>query len=145
MFLHLSVILFTGGMYTPPADTHWTPPTRQNPHQADTPWGRHPLSRHPLPWADTPTPKGRPPLSRHSLPRWQLQRAACILLECILVYVIKLWIFKLHVFGQNVVPSVKLYLWYICSILKLIYNLSIYSNNKLSSAFIYVFSYRPSN
>ena len=57
MFLHLSVILFTGGVWqTPQADTWgpWqTPPTQ-------TPPGRHPLQtplplgRHPSPQADTP-------------------------------------------------------------------------------------------
>ena len=67
MFLHLSVILFTGGCLPHP----WT----------DTPPGRHPLGRHPQgrpPWADTPWADTRPgqtlalgrhPLSRH--PPWQ--------------------------------------------------------------------------
>ena len=87
MFLHLSVILFTGGRgvwQTPPrqtqtwADTPWvdTPTSRQTPGQtppwADTTLDRHPLGRHP--WADTPpgrhppradTPPGRHPPGRH--------------------------------------------------------------------------------
>ena len=55
MFLHLSVILFTGGappgQDTPQADTPWA--GRHPPGQADTLLGRHPpLGRCPL--ADTP-------------------------------------------------------------------------------------------
>ena len=46
MFLHLSVILFTGGVSaSSPGQVPW----------ADTPLGRHPL------WADTPTPGQTPP------------------------------------------------------------------------------------
>ena len=54
MFLHQSVILFTGGCLPPPGQT-------------PTPWAdTHPLGRHPAPWADT-TPLGRhpTPLGRH--------------------------------------------------------------------------------
>ena len=58
MFLHLSVILFTGGVHPPGRHT--------------TPLGRHPLGRH---------------LPRRHTPSWQppLQRTIRILLECILV------------------------------------------------------------
>ena len=89
MFLHLSVILFTGGSATtlgrhpPLADTPQagTPP-------AQIPLGQTPLGRHPL---------GRHPLGRHPLPLphspslcsayWDTvnKRAVRILLECILV------------------------------------------------------------
>ena len=49
MFLHLSVILFTGVS----GPTHWTDPPTSHP-QADTPLPRAdtPLGKHP-PWADT--------------------------------------------------------------------------------------------
>ena len=60
MFLHLSVILFTGEICHTPlpwADTPWG----RHPPGADTPLGR-PLSRH-LP-GQTPPP-GRHPLGRH--------------------------------------------------------------------------------
>ena len=73
MCLHLSVILFTGGVW-------------QTPPQADTPLGRHspgqtppPVGRHPLPWKDTflgrhpprqtPHPQADTPLGKPSL--WQ--------------------------------------------------------------------------
>ena len=58
MFLHLSVILFTGGEGV--SGRH--PPGRQ-------PLFRHPMGRHP---------------GRHT-PRWPLQQTVRILLECILV------------------------------------------------------------
>ena len=84
MFLHLSVILFTGAgcVWQPPpgqtpgrrplADTpRQTPPGRHPPGQITL--SRHPLSRHPdrYPWADTPfwqtpfwqtAPRQTPPL-----------------------------------------------------------------------------------
>ena len=78
MFLHLSVILSTGGVSdrhpradtpragTPLVDTHW----------ADTPWADTPLGRHP--------PRQTPPLHPPP-PRRPLQRTVRILLECILV------------------------------------------------------------
>ena len=93
--LHMCVILFTGGCVSQYA-MECTPPW------ADTPLGRHSLSRHPLGrhspsrhplgrhtphlWADTPH-LGRHPLGRYPPPppRWQLKRAVRILLECILV------------------------------------------------------------
>ena len=108
MFLHLSVILSTGGIWQtpPPADTPL----------ADTPLGRHPQgryplgSRHPSPRGQTPHPgqtlprqappqSGRHPLSQAGTPsvrqappqsgpppeRWPLQRTIRILQECILV------------------------------------------------------------
>ena len=102
MCLHLTLILFTGGVWqTPPqADTPLgrhsprqttpscgqTPPSlgrhppRQTPHpQADIPLGRTP------PLADTPSPgQTHPPPSR-----WPLQQMVCILLECILVLKVK--------------------------------------------------------
>ena len=79
MFLHLSVILFTGGSV-------WS----------DTPRARHPPGRHPLgrypPWADPPRQTHPPPwqthpLGSHTPARWKrpLQRTVRILLECILV------------------------------------------------------------
>ena len=65
MFLHLSVILFTGGLPPPWADTSiCRHPSGQTPPWADTPWadislGRHPPGQTPTwadthPWADTP-------------------------------------------------------------------------------------------
>ena len=47
MCLHLSVILFTGGVW-------------QTPPQADTPLGRHSPGQTPLLWADTPFPGKTP-------------------------------------------------------------------------------------
>ena len=83
MFLHLSLILFTGGGWggvhppgqTPPRQTHPHPTLGRHP-QTNPPNGRHP---HPL---------GRPPPS----PRRPLQRTVRILLECILV----LYVFMLY-------------------------------------------------
>ena len=77
MFLHLSVILFTGGVsasvhagiHTPPRSRH--PPSR-HPPEADIPGSRHlPGSRHylgvePHPEADTPPGSRHPPGRRHS-------------------------------------------------------------------------------
>ena len=81
MFLHLSVILFTGvGRCTPP-QVH--PPT-------DTPQ------------ADTPPPGHTPP-GQTSTPRRPLQRTVCILLECILV---KLCI-QIVLVTYNKVPNAK--------------------------------------
>ena len=95
MFLHVSVILFTGGVcHTPPGrPPGQTPPPRQTPH------------RRPLPWADTPRadppradppradPLGRHPLADPSPDRhppsacWDTvnKRVVRILLECNLV------------------------------------------------------------
>ena len=82
MFLHLSVILFTGRR----CGRH---PSGQTPPWTDTPPGRHPLDIHPQgrhPWADTPrqtppghtfpwadTPLGRHPLGQTPLPTDPLQ------------------------------------------------------------------------
>ena len=90
MFSHASVVLSTGeggfylwvglGVYTPLGQI--PPPLGQTrPPWTDTPLGRDPSGRHPLPgrppWTDTPP--GRHP------PRRPLQRTVHILLECILV------------------------------------------------------------
>ena len=61
IFLHLSVILFTGGVS---ASVHagipHLPPRADTPLGADTPWSRHPpRSRHPL--EQTPPPRRDPP------------------------------------------------------------------------------------
>ena len=75
MFLHVSVILSTGGWQaeTPPwADI----PLGQTPPWADTPMGRHPHGQTPL--------AGRQPLGRHPQ-GWPLQGTVSILLECVLV------------------------------------------------------------
>ena len=85
MFLHLSVILSTGGCpwaHTPQADTHWAdkPPQADTPlgrhPQADTPWSDNPPGRHPPgqtpPWADilrqTPPRQTHIHLGRHPCP-----------------------------------------------------------------------------
>ena len=118
MFLHLSVILFTGGCLPAPwADTlPWAdPPGRHTP-------GRHPLGRHPPgqtsplgrhpPWADTPhaqtcwdtpTPAqcmlGYTPLLRRACWDTVNKRAVSILLECILVEIV--FTFKRHPTGTS--------------------------------------------
>ena len=96
IFLHLSVILFTGGvsasvhagiLHPPGVDT----PLEQTLPQKQTP----PPSRHPT-WEQTHTPGADPPRSRH--PTWSRhpppgsrlrhtvnERPVRILLECILV------------------------------------------------------------
>ena len=86
IFLHLFVILFTGGVclgacwdtthpHPPPADT---PPQEQTPPRSRHPLSRHPPSRHPRrqqPQEQTPstlepdTPKSRHPPNRHPQPR----------------------------------------------------------------------------
>ena len=75
MFLHLSVILSTGGgcllqcKYTPPRQTPLLlgrHPLGQTPPWANTPLGRHPMGRYPradTPWAETPL--GSNPPSRY--------------------------------------------------------------------------------
>ena len=60
MFLHLPVILFTGGCLDRHAPWAENPPPGRHPLQADTPLGRHP------PWADNP-PGQTPPPGRHLL------------------------------------------------------------------------------
>ena len=99
MFLHLSVILFTGGSAIHPlGDTPWA-----DIPQADTPMGRHPLVRHPPgqtpPWADTP-------------PRsacWDTvnMRAVRILLECNLVVNINTPLFLAHLTESKQVTTTK--------------------------------------
>ena len=104
MFLHVSVILFTGGVllhcmlgYTPPQDQRQTPQeqtppppgpgTHLPPREKTPPWNRHP---HPgagsPPGADPPRsrpPRAGPPWSRHppqeQAPPWirPPQRSAC--------------------------------------------------------------------
>ena len=73
IFLHLSVILFTGGVS---ASVHAKipPPREQTPPRADTPLG-----------ADTPLAAYTPPGSR--LRHMVNERPVCILLECILVVI----------------------------------------------------------
>ena len=77
MFLHVSVILSTGGQAdTPRVDSPPgpAPPGPAPPGQADTP-SRHPLAGRQPPWqADSPPPPQERPL----------QRTVRILLECIL-------------------------------------------------------------
>ena len=99
IFLHLSVILFTGGClpqcmlgYHTPPRSRQTPP-EQTPPQADTPPSRHPpeqtppRSRHPsradTPLGQTPPPIRHPPGSR--LQHTVNERPVRILLEFILV------------------------------------------------------------
>ena len=80
MFLHLSVILFTGGESRTPGQTHPCLPGRHPLPlgRHPLPLGRHPQGRHPpkqipIPWADTPRqtppadcPPGQtPPPFRH--------------------------------------------------------------------------------
>ena len=96
-FLHLSAILFTGGVsasmhagipppweQTPPrADT----PQEQTPPEQTPPGSRHPPGSRPpradTPWEQTPPRADTPPGSR----LWHTvnERPVCILLECILV------------------------------------------------------------
>ena len=64
MFLHLSVILFTGGV------------------SRTTPWVGTPPGRHTIPQADTPLGRHLPPPRRP--PQWMVR----ILLECILVFLL---------------------------------------------------------
>ena len=74
IFLHLSVILFTGGCL-PQCMLGCQPPRSRHPPGADTPQGRHPQEQTPPPKADppradkpqeqTPPQKRKPPKSRH--------------------------------------------------------------------------------
>ena len=77
MFLHLSVILFTGVADTPRADI----PQADTSPLANTPWSDTPLGRHPP--GQTPLPGQTPPCSacRDTVNK----RVVRILLECILV------------------------------------------------------------
>ena len=77
MFLHLSVILFTG-------EGFWQISLGRHPPEADNPWADTPVGRQPH-LADTPP--FRHPLGRHPRPRRPLQRTVRMLLECILVYI----------------------------------------------------------
>ena len=112
IFLHLFVILFTGGgsgipaCTDPPEQTppqsgppqEQTPPGVETPHPleqtplgADTPPSRHPPSRHPPsrhpPRADNPpAAETTPPPSRSRLRDTVNERPVRILLECILVF-----------------------------------------------------------
>ena len=83
-FLHLSVILFTGG-------STWagSPPGRYTPWQvhplAGTPPGRYPLAGTP-PWQVHPL-AGTPPAGTPPNACWDtVKQAVHILLECILIY-----------------------------------------------------------
>ena len=85
MFLHLSVILSTGGVCLSACwDTHsplgrHPPPVGRHPTWADTPPSRHPPQQ-------TAPPGQTPPPGRHPPPSGRLpQRTVRILLECILV------------------------------------------------------------
>ena len=88
IFLHLSVILFTGGGSASVHAGRADPPKQ-------TPLGRHPLG------PDTPTRTRHPPRCRHPPTQCMLgdkanTRAVRILLECILVHII---------FGLNYITS----------------------------------------
>ena len=84
IFLHLFVILFTGGVSSrenPPAGR--TPPPGLDTPQTRPPWDQTPQEQTPpwdqtLPRADTPPPGSR---LQHTVN----ERPVCILLECILV------------------------------------------------------------
>ena len=99
IFLHLFVILFTGGVS---ASLHagilprTRPPPKQTPLEQTTPRGRHPradtpCSRHSPTRADTPPPEQTSPLEQTPPPvesrLWHTvnERPVRILLECILV------------------------------------------------------------
>ena len=74
MFLHLSVILFTGG---------WVSGRHPPPRQTLPLLGRHPPRQTPPPRADTNPPGRHLPLGGHPSPsRRPLQRTVRILLEC---------------------------------------------------------------
>ena len=82
MFLHLSVILFTGGRRGFP----W----QRLPHRTGISKGRDPPDRDPHPW--TENPPDRDPLGRDSSPLYGKERAVRTLLECILVILLLKWI-----------------------------------------------------
>ena len=98
MFLHVSVILFTGGSASVLAGIPHPPRDQAPPPGADTLWSRPPWrpprSRSPRtrhPWSRPPRTR-HPSPSRHPLPPEQCmlgdtvnKRAVCILLECNLV------------------------------------------------------------
>ena len=86
MFLHLCVILFTGG-----ACRHtwvgWADPPGCRPHLDRPPWMQPPLGIPP--WMQTPpmqTPPMQTPLDADPPPGYVNKRAVRILLECILVF-----------------------------------------------------------
>ena len=92
MFLHLSVILFTGGVSTSVhAGIHTPPGQATPPGSTHTPQEAYPLPRKHTPPESTPqkhppgkhTPQEAHPPEPH--PRWSLQRMVRILLECFLV------------------------------------------------------------
>ena len=112
MFLHLSVILFTGGMvclsacwdttpreaptweaHPPPGSAH-TPPGKHPPGSTPS-WEAHPPGITPSPWeahppGRTPSLRGAHPPGRTPPPRRRLPlRTVRILLECILVLYIE--------------------------------------------------------
>ena len=78
MFLHLSVILFTGGMVclsacwdTTPREAHpprkcTHPPPQKHTLPGSTPPGSTPPGNHPLPQGSTPPRKDPPPLGKHT-------------------------------------------------------------------------------
>ena len=102
IFLHLFVILFTGGVS---ASVHARIP---HPPGADTPRSRHPQSRHP-PGADTPPPREQtPPPPRSRLRHTVNERPVRILLECILVLVS---IFVSSIFVNSTTESGKFVMW----------------------------------
>ena len=99
MFLHVSVILFTGGSpENPPPGQADTPPSQGEPprDQADPPgpgrtppdWGEPPQAREnpPLPdQGEPPLGQGEPPPPRRKLQHTVNEWPVRILLECILV------------------------------------------------------------
>ena len=97
MFLHVSVILYTGGLRRTPPRTRETPPpgTRQTtpdqgepPPRENPPWdqGEPPWQGEPPPSRENPPArtKENPPPGRR-LQHTVNERPVCILLECILV------------------------------------------------------------
>ena len=78
MFLHLSVILFTGGVCL---SACWDTPTHS---KEQTPQEQTPRERNP---SGTDPPRSRHPPGADAPSRWLLLRTVCVLLECILVYI----------------------------------------------------------
>ena len=98
MFLHLSVILFTGEGVCLSACWDTTPPWKHTPQKAPPPPGstHHPREAHASPRKHTHTPGSR---LRHTVN----ERPVRILLECILVIVMCVCVFVK--FSINVISS----------------------------------------
>ena len=96
IFLHLSVILFTGGCL-PQCMLGYHSPGADTPLGADTPQSRHPQEQTPpradtTPWEQTPPPRSR-------LPHTVNERPVRILLECILECILVIYLFRLMRFS----------------------------------------------